>query len=98
MMFGDGGPYAGRGGQCADGQPPVGVGRMAEKQPQDLSTGISAGTSHSDRRHAAILHGYADCCKLIIRLSVMGRRAAAACDRVLQEVGGLLDHLSIRER
>jgi hypothetical protein len=40
---------------------------MAEEQPQDLSTGISAGTGDRDRRHAAILHGYADSCKLILQ-------------------------------
>jgi hypothetical protein len=38
---------------------------MAEEQPKDLATGVSAGTGDRDRRHAAILHGYAACCKLI---------------------------------
>jgi hypothetical protein len=65
MVLGKGRACAGRCGQRADGQPPVGVGRMAEEQPEDLSTGISAGTGDRDRRHAAILHGYAGCCKLI---------------------------------
>jgi hypothetical protein len=67
MVFGDGGPGAGGSGQRTDGQPPVGVRRMAEQQAQDLSTGISAGTGDRDRRHAAILHGYASGCKLIKR-------------------------------
>ena len=59
MVFGERGAGAGGGGQRADGQPPVGVGGMAEQQAQDLSTGITAGTGHRHRSHAAILHGYA---------------------------------------
>jgi hypothetical protein len=39
---------------------------MAQEQPEDLSTGISAGTGDRDRRHAAILHEYAQGCKLIL--------------------------------
>ena len=66
MVFGERGARAGGGGQRADGQPTVGVGGMAEQQPQDLPAGITAGTGHRHRSHAAILHGYADCCKSIL--------------------------------
>ena len=68
-MFGERGARAGRRGQRADGQPSVGIGRVAEQQPQDLSAGITAGTGDRDGCHAAILHVYADSCKLIIAVS-----------------------------
>ena len=72
VVLSEGGACAGGGGQRADGQPPVGVGGVAEQQPQDLPTRISAGTGHGHRRHAAILHGYADCCKLIYMPGIEG--------------------------
>ena len=63
VVFGERRARAGGRGERADGQPSVGVGGVAEQQPQDLSTRISAGTGHGHRSHAAILHGYAISCK-----------------------------------
>ena len=42
---------AGRGGQRADGEPAVGVGRMPEQQPQDLTARIAAGTGNRHLHH-----------------------------------------------
>jgi hypothetical protein len=65
MVLGHGRAGAGRGGERADGQAAVRIRWVAEQQPEDLPAGISAGTGDRDRRHAAILHGYAGCCKSI---------------------------------
>ena len=81
VVLGERGARAGGGGQCADGQPSVGVRRVAKQQPQDLSAGVAAGTGHRDRSHAAILHGYAQCCKSIYELAVcVGKRLETVFD------------------
>jgi hypothetical protein len=54
---------------------------VAEQQPEDLTTGIAAGTGDGHRSHALILHAYAYCCKSIkgARCYVLPDRRTPAC-------------------
>ena len=51
VVFGELRAGAGGGGQRADTQAPVGVGRMAQQQSQDLSARITAGARDRYRCH-----------------------------------------------
>ena len=82
-MLGERGARAGRGGERADGQPAVRIGRMPEQQPQDLAAGVAAGTGNRHRSHA---RDSAWLCSAMQIHSRCSRRASTKCRDLLAEV------------